>query len=209
MARRSIPEVNAGSMADIAFLLLIFFLVTTDISSNAGITAKLPPKVPQQEQQEPPINERNLFVVLVNKQNQLLVEDKLMNIKNLRKAAVEFLDNGGGSADEACSYCQGKHDPTSSDNPNKAVISLQNDRETNYDTYIVVQNELVAAYYELRERERKRLYPNEVSYKEMDAEFNAAKTSDKRKEELRPKLEKLQELFPKKLVEASIKKDKN
>jgi len=75
---------------DIAFLLLIFFLVTTDISSNAGITAKLPPKVPQQEQQEPPINERNLFVVLVNKQNQLLVEDKLMNIKNLRKAAVEF-----------------------------------------------------------------------------------------------------------------------
>ena len=61
MARRSVPEVNAGSMADIAFLLLIFFLVTTDITSNAGIAAKLPPKVPKQEQQEPPINERNLF----------------------------------------------------------------------------------------------------------------------------------------------------
>ena len=93
MARRSIPEVNAGSMADIAFLLLIFFLVTTDITSNAGIVAKLPPRVPKQEQQEPPINERNLFVVLVNKNNQLFVEDRLMDIKDLRKAAIEFLMN--------------------------------------------------------------------------------------------------------------------
>ena len=91
MARRSVPEVNAGSMADIAFLLLIFFLVTTDITSNAGIAAKLPPKVPKQEQQEPPINERNLFVVLVNKNNQLLVEDQILDIKNLRQKAVEFL----------------------------------------------------------------------------------------------------------------------
>ena len=209
MARRSIPEVNAGSMADIAFLLLIFFLVTTDITSNAGIVAKLPPRVPKQEQQEPPINERNLFVVLVNKNNQLFVEDRLMDIKDLRKAAIEFLDNGGGKGEEACSYCQGQHDPTSSDNPNKAVISLQNDRETNYETYITVQNELVAAYNELRERERQKLFKEEVPYTEMDAEFNAAKTSEKRKNELRTKLEKLQELFPKKLVEASVKKDKN
>ena len=166
-------------------------------------------RVPKQEQQEPPINERNLFVVLVNKNNQLFVEDRLMDIKDLRKAAIEFLDNGGGKGEEACSYCQGQHDPTSSDNPNKAVISLQNDRETNYETYITVQNELVAAYNELRERERQKLFKEEVPYTEMDAEFNAAKTSEKRKNELRPKLEKLQELFPKKLVEASVKKDKN
>ena len=109
MARRSIPEVNAGSMADIAFLLLIFFLVTTDITSNAGIAAKLPPKIPPQEQQEPPINERNLFVVLVNKQNQLLVEDKLLDIKDLRQTAKDFLDNGGGQGSDGCSYCQGKN----------------------------------------------------------------------------------------------------
>ena len=137
-----------------------------------------------------------------------MVEDQILDIKDLRKEAVKFLDNGGGKAEDACSYCQGKHDPTSSDNPNKAVISLQNDRETNYETYIAVQNELVAAYNELRERERQRLYPNEVTYLEMDAEFNAAKTSEKRKSELKPKIEKLQELFPKKLVEASVKKDK-
>ena len=99
-------------------------------------------------------------------------------------------------------------DISSSDNPTKAVISLQNDRETNYETYIAVQNELVAAYNELRERERKRLFPNEVTYAEMDAEFNAAKLL-MQENELRPKLEKLQELFPRKLVEASVKRDKN
>ena len=168
MARRSAPEVNAGSMADIAFLLLIFFLVTTTIETNAGIPVKLPPKQPADQPAPPPVNERNLFVVMVNKNNQLLVRDNLMNIKDLRKAAVEFLDNGGGVGDENCDYCKGKKDAKSSDNPNKAIISLQNDRETSYDTYIVVQNELIAAYNELRERERKRLYPNEVPYIEMN-----------------------------------------
>ena len=111
MARRSIPEVNAGSMADIAFLLLIFFLVTTDITSNPGIVAKLPPRVPKQEQQEPPINERNLFVVLVNKNNQLFVEDRLMDIKDLRKAAIEFLDNGGGKERKLAATAKGNMIP--------------------------------------------------------------------------------------------------
>ena len=207
MARRSAPEVNAGSMADIAFLLLIFFLVTTTIETNAGIPVKLPPKQPADQPAPPPVNERNLFVVMVNKNNQLLVRDNLMNIKDLRKAAVEFFDNGGGVGDENCDYCKGKKDAKSSDNPNKAIISLQNDRETSYDTYIVVQNELIAAYNELRERERKRLYPNEVPYIEMDAEYNAAKTPQSRKDELEPKLKKLQDLFPRKLVEASTRKD--
>ncbi|MDO4881034.1 MAG: biopolymer transporter ExbD [Capnocytophaga sp.] len=207
MARRSAPEVNAGSMADIAFLLLIFFLVTTTIETNAGISVKLPPKQPVDQPAPPPVNERNLFVVMVNKNNQLLVRDNLMDIKDVRKAAVEFLDNGGGTGDESCAHCKGKKDPKSSDNPNKAIISLQNDRETSYDTYIVVQNELIAAYNELRERERKRLYPNEVSYIEMDAEYNAARTPEPRKKELEPKLKKIQDLFPRKLVEASTRKD--
>lgn len=206
MAKRAIPEVNAGSMADIAFLLLIFFLVTTTIETNAGILAKLPPKVDKNQAPPPQVKERNVFVVLVNKNNQLLVEDKLMELKDLRKAAVEFLDNGGGTGDEACTYCKGAKSPDSSENPNKAVISLQNDRETSYEMYIAVQNELLAAYNELRERERKRLFPNEVSFVEMDAEFNAAVTDKKRKDELKPKIEELQKLFPKKLVEASIKK---
>lgn len=207
MAKRSIPEVNAGSMADIAFLLLIFFLVTTTIETNAGIMTKLPPKPPVDQPPPPPVNERNLFLVMVNKNNQLLVRDQLMDIKDLRKAAIEFLDNGGGQGAEACNYCKGLKNPNSSDNPDKAVISLQNDREASYQTYVEVQNELIAAYNELRERERKRLYPNEVPYVEMDAEFNAARTPKARKDELRPKIEELIKLFPKKLVEASIKKN--
>ena len=69
-----------------------------------------------------------------------------MDLENLREAAIEFLDNGGGVGDDACSYCKGKRDKSSSDNPDKAIISLKNERETSYATYISVQNELVAAY---------------------------------------------------------------
>lgn len=207
MAKRNTPEVNAGSMADIAFLLLIFFLVTTTLDTNAGIPTKLPPKIDKNQTPPPPVKERNLFVVVVNKNNQLLVQNQLMELKDLRKAAVAFLDNGGGVGEDACAHCKGAKLENSSENPDKAVISLQNDRETSYETYIAVNNELIAAYNELRERERKRLFPNEVTYAEMDAEFNAAKTLDARKSALRPKLEQIQKLFPRKLVEASIKKN--
>ena len=83
MARRAAPEVNAGSMADIAFLLLIFFLVTTTIETDSGINRKLPPT---DEIEDPPIiKERNIFTVVVNKDNRLLVEEELMDIKDLRK----------------------------------------------------------------------------------------------------------------------------
>ena len=156
MAKRSAPEVNAGSMADIAFLLLIFFLVTTTIETDSGINRKLPPT---DEVVDPPIiKERNIFTVVVNKNNQFLVEEEPMDIANIRQAAIEFLDNGGGIGDEACDYCQGVKDPSSSDNPDKAVISVQSDRLTSYKMYISVQNELVAAYNFLRDRESKRLY---------------------------------------------------
>jgi hypothetical protein len=147
MAKRSAPEVNAGSMADIAFLLLIFFLVTTTIEKDSGINRKLPPM--EESDEDVVIKQKNIFTVLLNGKDQLLVEDELMELKDLRKAAVEFLDNGG---DGSCDYCQGKKDPSSSDNPDKAIISLKNERETSYAAYISVQNELVAAYNVLRNR---------------------------------------------------------
>ena len=128
MAKRAAPEVNAGSMADIAFLLLIFFLVTTTIEKDSGINRKLPP---------------------IEDNDDLLVEDEPMELKDLRQAAIDFLDNNG---DGSCKFCEGNKDEESSDNPDKAIISLKNDRETSYATYISVQNELVAAYNVLRNR---------------------------------------------------------
>ena len=129
MAKRSAPEVNAGSMADIAFLLLIFFLVTTTIETDSGISRKLPPWQPE-EQDPPVIKERNIFTVLVNANNELLVEDESMELSELREAAVAFLDNGGGSGEDACSFCQGAGSDDSSVNPQKAIISLVNNRGT-------------------------------------------------------------------------------
>ncbi len=86
MARRATPEVNAGSMADIAFLLLIFFLVTTTIEKDKGIARQLPPDEPPTDEQVV-IKQKNLFIVNVNKSDQLLVEEELMDVKDLRQAA--------------------------------------------------------------------------------------------------------------------------
>lgn len=202
MARRSAPEVNAGSMADVAFLLLIFFLVTTTIEKDTGIARQLPPK---EESTPPKIREKNLLIVNVNRNDQLLVDDKLMELKDLRRTAVEFLDNGGapsGTADY-CDYCRGRRDPKSSDNPEKAVISVQNDRLTSYKMYIAVQNELVAAYNELRDRESQRLYG--WNYTDMNRALEEG-TYRGNEQALKERLESIQKLFPMKLSEAEPKR---
>ena len=202
--RKGAPEVNAGSMADIAFLLLIFFLVTTTIETDAGLDRMLPPI-------EPPdtdviIKQKNIFVVNINKNGQLLVEEQLMDIRDLRAAAIAFLDNGGSPSGtpDYCNYCKGKRDEKSSDSPQKAIISLKNDRETTYSTYITVQNELVAAYNDLRNREARRLYGREFT--EMESEYLNPETSSSVRDELKEKVQKIQELFPQKLSEAETSK---
>lgn len=142
--RKSAPQVNAGSMADIAFLLLIFFLVTTTIDADKGITVKLPPW-----SNEPPdptrLAERNVFSVLVNANDQLLVRDEPADINQLRERAKEFISNPQGRSDLAAS-------------PTKAIISLKNDRGTTYKAYLNVYNELKAAYDELWTDESQKMY---------------------------------------------------
>jgi biopolymer transport protein ExbD len=206
MARRSAPEVNAGSMADIAFLLLIFFLVTTTIEVDSGIASKLPP--PLEDVDPPPIKVKNLFQVVVNSENRLLVEDADMDISKLTEAAVKFLDNGGGTDPRnACSYCRGDKDPESSDNPKKAIISLVNDRQTSYKMYLAVTNELIRAYAILRDRESKRLY-NET-YESMMNRLNnwpATETDTPEYEELEDRIDKVIDLFPRNLSEAEPQK---
>lgn len=137
-------EVNAGSMADIAFLLLIFFLVTTTIAEDKGVLVKLPPW-----SNEPPpelqLKKRNVYSVLVNANNQLLVRGELTDIEDLRDNAKEFIMNPNNRSDMA-------------EKPTKAIISLKNDRGTKYDTYLQVWNELKGAYNELREDEAQKRF---------------------------------------------------
>ncbi|WP_147678490.1 ExbD/TolR family protein [Algibacter pacificus] len=193
MAKRAAPEVNAGSMADIAFLLLIFFLVTTTIETDSGINRKLPP---MEEQTDPPvIKMKNIFTVIVNKNDDLLVEDEPMELKDLRQAAIAFLDNGG---DGKCDYCNGARDEKSSDNPDKAIISLANDRETTYKTYIAVQNELVAAYNDLRNKRSEALFG--MSFQEMEA-YQKDVNWPGNKAELKKKIEQIKTEYPQKLSE--------
>lgn len=200
MAKRAAPEVNAGSMADIAFLLLIFFLVTTTIEVDSGISRLLPPIQPPNEKPEI-IKDKNIFQVIVNKNDQLLVEDQLMELKDLKAATVKFVDNGGGVGEDACSYCQGLRDPASSDNPSKAVVSLQNDRETSYKMYISVQNELVAAYTELRNAYAERTYGK--SYVDMLDEFDRIYQGNNDK--LKEKIEDIKKKYPQLISEATTK----
>ena len=193
--RAGAPEVNAGSMADIAFLLLIFFLVTTTIETDAGLDRMLPPMEPPED--DVVIKQKNIFQVNINKNGQLLADDELLDLKALRAKAIEFLDNNG---DGTCTYCKGKKNPESSDNPAKAIISLKNDRETKYSTYITVQNELVGAYNDLRNREAMRLYGE--MFTAMEARYLNPETPSSVRDELKDKVKKVQELFPQKLSEA-------
>ena len=144
---RQMPQLNAGSMADIAFLLLIFFLVTTTIPNDQGIVRKLPNKC-----EAPPcedvFNERNVLRIALNKNGELMVNNNLSHIKDLKEMLIEFIDNNG---DKTCDYCHGNNYAEASDNPRSAVISLSSDRESSYKDFIAIQVELTAAYYELRE----------------------------------------------------------
>jgi biopolymer transport protein ExbD len=153
MAKREVQEINAGSMADIAFLLLIFFLVTTTMDSDTGLMRRLPPIQNPDEQQDDPdqINQRNILEVKVNKDNLLLVEGDIITFNELRRIAKEFIAN----------EIETPLTPEKIDKEiqffglvrvsKNAVISLQNDIGTTYGVYIAVQNELLAARDELKD----------------------------------------------------------
>lgn len=150
MARKT-PEVPATSLADIAFMLLIFFLVTTTMDVDSGLRRKLPQWVDKEQlNDDAEIKERNVFVVLVNKNNDLLVEGDYERIDNLRERAKEFMANPYD--DENLPEKEPVEVPFFGERMiSKGVISLRNDLDTQYGTYLAVQNELVAAINELRD----------------------------------------------------------
>jgi len=146
---RPVKEINAGSMADIAFLLLIFFLVTTTMDVDTGLVRRLPPP-PDPTVTPPEIKNRNVFVVLINAYDQLLVEGQVGNIYTLREQTKEFVKNPynkSNLSEVEEVYVEGLGMARVS----KGVVSLQNDRGTSYDMYIKVQNELASAFMELRD----------------------------------------------------------
>ena len=160
MARET-PEVNGGSLADIAFLLLIFFLVTTTMDIDTGITRLLPPEPEKDQETEVKVNKRNVLVVLLNRSDRLMVGGEEMDRLALKAKTIEFFTNPMNSAtlpemeETEIQFPPGSSpllppDGIWTGKVSKGVISLQNDRSTTYGKYLQVQNELVAAVNELR-----------------------------------------------------------
>ncbi|WPR75595.1 biopolymer transporter ExbD [Algoriphagus sp. NG3] len=157
---RMSTEVNAGSMADIAFLLLIFFLVTTTIASDKGILNVLPPKLdPNNPPPEIDLNKRNIFTILLNANDQLLVEGEFRdNPEGLDEELKAFILNFGSPDEEgqalynslpASLKALAARDPESSDDPGEAVVSIKTDRGTSYDKYLEVFDLAKKAYFDI------------------------------------------------------------
>ena len=135
--KREGAEINGSSMADIAFLLLIFFLVTTTINVDTGIGMVLPPPL-DPEQEPPPIRERNLMKILVNSQGLVLMDEERVQITEVREKLIEFISNPENNEELSIS-------------PDAAIVSLKTQRETPYSIYIDMLDEVMAAYKDLRD----------------------------------------------------------
>ena len=136
-SKRGNASINSSSMADIAFLLLIFFLVTTTIANDKGLTIRLPPNPEDIEQQDIKIPERNIFKILINSSDKLLVENEPMdNPRAIREMVKKFVMNNGV-------------DPQMSDSQKDAIVSIKANRGTSYEMFIEVYNEVQGAYYDM------------------------------------------------------------
>lgn len=199
MSRKEAPEINAGSMADIAFLLLIFFLVTTTMAVDAGISRKIPEK--QEKPTNIDVNQRNILEVNINKNNDLFVDGKTIHLKELQQIAINFIDNGGGLDlnKKPCDWCEGLQLKTSSDHPTKAIISIKTDRTTTYETYIATLDILNAAYTNLRNKLSVKLYHK--NYETLLEDFKKSNNSNKNLEE---KIKNIRGKYPLLLSDAEI-----
>jgi biopolymer transport protein ExbD len=169
---RKVPEIPSASLADIAFMLLIFFLVTTTMDVDSGLERRLPQWADQDQLDDnQKIKERNILVVLVNTNNDLLVEGEPFRIENLREKTKEFMANPNN--DETLPEKELKEVPYFGQvEVSKGVISLQNALDTKYGTYIAVQNELVGAINDLREELAKSKFGK--SYSQLDEDHQKA-----------------------------------
>ncbi|MCQ2342948.1 MAG: biopolymer transporter ExbD [Paludibacteraceae bacterium] len=186
---KKIPQINASSMADISFLLLIFFLVTTSMDVNQGLARRLPaPIPPDQKIEDTDINKRNLMVVKINSMNQLMVQGQLMDVRQLKEEAKKFIKNENDDSFYPKLYEEDFGAPIGIVKYTKEhVISVQNDVDTEYQAYLNVQNELVAAYNELRDECARKYF--HVGYNELDEDNQKL----------------IQKIYPQKISEAEPK----
>ena len=150
MGSKKTPAINSSSTADIAFLLLCYFLMTTTMGSQTGLSRRLPP-MPDKDQkvEDQKVNRRNILQVKINSADRILAGSEPMDVSQLKDKVKEFLSNPTNNPnlpEKELKDCGGKQYMVS-----KGVISLQNDRGTSYQAYIAVQNELVKAVNELRD----------------------------------------------------------
>ena len=149
MSKRKLEEINAGSMADIAFLLLIFFLVATTMNVDRGITRILPP-MPEEDQKANDVKERNVLEVFVSKFDEIMVNKEKIDILQLKDKAKKFVANRGNDPLQPEKETK-EIELLGEYSVSKGVVSLKNDRMTTYGMYIMVQNELARAFREVRD----------------------------------------------------------
>ena len=188
--KRKVPDINSSSTADIAFLSLIFFLITTSMDTDRGLARRLPPPPENDKEQknEDKVKQRNVLQIYLNMYDQLMVNGEIMNVQQLRAKTKEFVANkyNDESLPEKTSKDVDFFGPTMV--TEKHVVSLQNDRSSSYQAYIDVQNELVAAYNELRD------------------ELSQEKWGKKYSELNEDQQKAVREIYPQKISEAEPKK---
>lgn len=166
---RESGEIEGSSLADIAFLLLIFFLVVTTIDVDAGIGLVLPP-IPDENMEPPPIRERNMLRILVNAQGMVLLDDQPVSVTEVQERVIEFIDNP-------------TNDANLSESPDDAIVSIKTDRQTPYNVYINMLDEVMGAYRILR---------NQASQEQFGVPYSSL-------EEESPQQEQIKELYPKRI----------
>lgn len=195
--KREVQEINASSMADIAFLLLVFFLVTTTFDSDYGIQRSLPAK-PSEEVEPPEINRRNVFIVLVNRNDEMYVNGEVGDVNLLKEDVKNFIlnptDNEKLSNKKLVKSTKWGKDIYVS----KGVVALQTDRNTSYKRYIEIQNQLAGAFNEMKNDLAQREF--KVSYDELK---ELAKKGD---EKAKAKAEAVDEAIPLSISETSPRK---
>lgn len=186
--KRKVPGINGSSSADIAFMLLLFFLLTTSMDTDQGLPRRLPPPPEKDKMEEQKVNKRNTLTVMVSSDNRIMCGGEEVNLAMLRAKTREFIENPNNS--ELLPEKEPEDIPFFGTQmiTKKHIISLQCDRGTKYQTYIDVQNELAAAYNELRD---------EVSKKQFGKRFNDLDNEDQRQAVMKYYPQKISEAEPK------------